>query len=222
MMSKNVYFITGIDTDAGKSIVTGVLARDMRARGERVITQKFIQTGNTGISEDIELHRRIMGIPLQREDLDGTTCPITFTYPASPQLAAEIDNREIDLSLVEKSTGKLLESYDTVLLEGAGGLFVPLTDTYSTIDYIADHRLPVILVTSPRLGSINHTVLTINELRRRDVEVRGVIVNRVPEDPGILIRDNLKMIEKFGKVEIIAQAGTGKGFIDDLGLRHIF
>ena len=93
----------------------------MRARGERVITQKFIQTGNTGISEDIELHRRIMGIPLQREDLDGTTCPITFTYPASPQLAAEIDNREIDLSLVEKSTGKLLESYDTVLLEGAGG-----------------------------------------------------------------------------------------------------
>lgn len=96
MISKNVYFITGIDTDAGKSIVTGVLARDMRARGERVITQKFIQTGNTGISEDIELHRRIMGIPLQREDLDGTTCPITFTYPASPQLAAEIDNREID------------------------------------------------------------------------------------------------------------------------------
>ena len=59
MISKNVYFITGIDTDAGKSIVTGVLARDMRARGERVITQKFIQTGNTGISEDIELHRRI-------------------------------------------------------------------------------------------------------------------------------------------------------------------
>lgn len=62
MISKNVYFITGIDTDAGKSIVTGVLARDMRARGERVITQKFIQTGNTSISEDIELHRRIMGI----------------------------------------------------------------------------------------------------------------------------------------------------------------
>ena len=56
MISKNVYFITGIDTDAGKSIVTGVLARDMRARGERVITQKFIQTGNTGISEDIERH----------------------------------------------------------------------------------------------------------------------------------------------------------------------
>ena len=161
MQSKKVYFVSGIDTDAGKSVVTGLLARDMNARNERTITQKFIQTGNTGISEDIELHRRIMGIPLQEVDLDGTTCPIIFTYPSSPQLAAEIDHREIDLSLVEKSTAKLLESYDTVLLEGAGGLFVPLTDTYSTIDYITDHHLPLILVTSPRLGSINHTVLSL-------------------------------------------------------------
>lgn len=197
MISKNVYFITGIDTDAGKSIVTGVLARDMRARGERVITQKFIQTGNTGISEDIELHRRIMGIPLQREDLDGTTCPITFTYPASPQLAAEIDNREIDLSLVEKNTGKLLESYDTVLLEGAGGLFVPLTDTYSTIDYIADHRLPVILVTSPRLGSINHTVLSLEACRARNIEVAELVYNLYPPTSREITEDTRRYLKQY-------------------------
>ena len=76
---KRAYFVTGIDTDAGKSIVTGVLARALSARGERVITQKFIQTGCDGLSEDIETHRRIMGIGLLPEDEDGTTCPIVFT-----------------------------------------------------------------------------------------------------------------------------------------------
>ena len=70
---KRAYFVTGIDTDAGKSIVTGVLARALSARGERVITQKFIQTGCDGLSEDIETHRRIMGIGLLPEDEDGTT-----------------------------------------------------------------------------------------------------------------------------------------------------
>ena len=104
MQSKKVYFVSGIVTDAGKSVVTGLLARDMNARNERTITQKFIQTGNTGISEDIELHRRIMGIPLQEVDIDGTTFPIIFTYPSSRQLAAEIVLREIDLSLVENSS----------------------------------------------------------------------------------------------------------------------
>ena len=110
---KKVYFVTGIDTDAGKSIVTGVLARDWAGRGRRVVTQKFIQTGCPGLSEDIETHRRIMGTGLLPEDLDGTTCPIVFTYPASPHLAAAIDSRRIDLSLIGKCTEKLLEKYLT-------------------------------------------------------------------------------------------------------------
>ena len=158
---KRAYFVTGIDTDAGKSIVTGVLARALSARGERVITQKFIQTGCDGLSEDIETHRRIMGIGLLPEDEDGTTCPIVFTYPASPHLAAAIDGRDIDLTLIGRSTEKLLQKYDTVLIEGAGGLYVPLLEAYQTIDYVAEHGLPVVLVTSPRLGSINHTLLSL-------------------------------------------------------------
>ena len=132
---KRAYFVTGIDTDAGKSIVTGVLAQALSARGERVITQKFIQTGCDGLSEDIETHRRIMGIGLLPEDEDGTTCPIVFTYPASPHLAAAIDGRDIDLTLIGRSTEKLLQKYDTVLIEGAGGLYVPLSEAYRTIAY---------------------------------------------------------------------------------------
>lgn len=169
----------------------------MRARGERVITQKFIQTGNTGISEDIELHRRIMGIPLQREDLDGTTCRLPLPTPPHRNWPPRSTTGRSTLSLVEKSTGKLLESYDTVLLEGAGGLFVPLTDTYSTIDYIADHRLPVILVTSPRLGSINHTVLSLEACRARNIEVAELVYNLYPPTSREITEDTRRYLKQY-------------------------
>lgn len=197
MEGKELYFVSGIDTDAGKSIVTGVLARTWREAGRRVTTQKFIQTGNTTVSEDIETHRRLMGIPLQPEDLDGTTCPLIFTYPSSPQLAAALDGREIDLSKVDRSSQILLTLYDTVLLEGAGGLFVPLTDTYSTIDYIAERNIPLILVTSPRLGSINHTVLSLEACRARGIEVAMVVYNLYPSTDAPIVEDTRRYLQQY-------------------------
>ena len=94
-MEKTI-FVSGIDTDAGKTYCTAWLANKLRAEGRSVITQKFIQTGCTGISEDILKHREIMGIEPQEVDKDGTTCPYVMTYPASPHLAAEIDHVVID------------------------------------------------------------------------------------------------------------------------------
>ena len=194
---KRVYFVTGIDTDAGKSYVTGMLARDWRAEGHRVITQKFIQTGCAGPSEDIELHRRIMGTGMLPEDLDFTTAPLRFTYPSSPDLAVRIDGRKLDLSLVEKSTNRLLEQYDTVLIEGAGGLMVPLDGLYTTLDYIVEHRLPVILVTNPKLGSINHTLLSLEMCRMRGVEVDFVAYNLCPETSPEITADSRQVIRAY-------------------------
>ncbi|WP_289825909.1 dethiobiotin synthase, partial [uncultured Duncaniella sp.] len=102
-MSK-AYFVSGIDTDAGKTYVTGYIARHLMDTGKRVITQKFIQTGNVGFSEDIELHRRIMGTGMLPEDIDHTTAPVIFSYPASAQLAARIDGKEIDLDVIDRAT----------------------------------------------------------------------------------------------------------------------
>lgn len=116
----NVIFISGIDTDAGKSYATGHIAKMLAAQGMKAITQKFIQTGCHDYSEDIELHRKIMGIPAAPQDIDHTTAPVIFSYPASAQLAARIDNSEIDLSLVAEATQKLARDYDVVLIEGAG------------------------------------------------------------------------------------------------------
>lgn len=197
---RRVYFVTGIDTDAGKSVVTGVLARDWRAKGINVITQKFIQTGCTdSISEDILTHRQIMGIDLTDDDLSGVSCPIRFTFPCSPHLAAMIDGRSIEIDRVQQSTQKLLESYDVVLLEGAGGLHVPLNEDVTTIDYIAEHDLPVIMVTSPRLGSINHTILSLEACRARGVEVAMLVYNNFPPTSDLITADTRIYLRNYLK-----------------------
>ena len=119
-MKENVFFVSGIDTNIGKSYATGFLAREWNKAGIRTITQKLIQTGNTDSSEDIELHRRIMGTGMLLEDRERLTMPEIYTYPCSPHLAEEIDHRPIDFARIEEATKELSRRFDTVLLEGAG------------------------------------------------------------------------------------------------------
>lgn len=192
-----VYFISGIDTDAGKSIVTGVIARTLLQKGVHVITQKFIQTGCVGISEDILKHREIMGIPPQEVDRDGTTCPYVMTYPSSPHLAAEIDRVEIDVERIHRSTEKLVAAYDVVLLEGAGGLYVPVSRQYLTIDYIQEYKHPLILVSSSKLGSINHTLMSLELCRLRGIEVAYVVYNDFPNDSEWIKNDSITIIRQY-------------------------
>ena len=181
-MTDNVYFVSGIDTNIGKSYATGYIARTWNSEGRRTITQKLIQTGNTGMSEDIELHRRIMGCGLLPEDREGLTMPEIFSYPCSPHLAAEIDGRPIDLAGIERATVELSRRYDAVLLEGAGGLMVPLTRQLLTIDYIARKGYPLIYVTSGRLGSINHFLLGLEAIRARRIRLHTVAYNLFPRE----------------------------------------
>lgn len=192
MKKNNIYFVSGIDTNIGKSYATGFLARLWNAKGIRTITQKFIQTGNTDMSEDIELHRKIMGTGLLEEDLNGLTMPEIFTYPCSPHLAAEIDKREIDFDKIEKATKTLSERYDAVLVEGAGGLMVPLTRELLTIDYIAKKDYMLVFVASGRLGSINHILLSLEAIKKRGIKLHTFIYNLYPECDDRIIREDTK------------------------------
>lgn len=106
-----------------------------------------------------------MGTGLLPEDEDFTTAPIIFSYPASAQLAARLDGKEINLDKVRQSSAVLASHYDSVLVEGAGGLMVPVTDDYFTIDYVKDEKLPLALVTNGVLGSINHTILSLEAIK---------------------------------------------------------
>ncbi len=199
-MKQQVYFVSGIDTDAGKSVATGFLARQWNKAGMRTITQKLVQTGSPegSYSEDIELHRRIMGVPFTDEDREGLTCPVLFSYPASPHLAARIDGRLIDFEQIERATDELSRRYDAVLLEGAGGLMVPLTDQCLTIDYIEQHRYPVVFVTSGKLGSINHTLLSLEALRKRNITLHTLAYNLYPgKDDAVIQEDTYTYLHTY-------------------------
>lgn len=192
-------FISGIDTDAGKSYATGWLAAQMMRQGLSVITQKFIQTGNHEYSEDIEVHRRLMGIGMQTVDKTHITAPVIFSYPASPDLAARIDGHKLDLNLVTEATRLLRTQYDHVLIEGAGGLMVPLIGEYLTIDYIREQNLPLILVTNSRLGSINHTLLALNTIATHHINLYAVIYNHHFDKDKLIADDTRQYVENWLK-----------------------
>lgn len=198
-MNGQIYFISGIDTDAGKSIATGFLAKTWNRQGIRTITQKFIQTGNKEVSEDIELHRRIMEWEFTEEDRQKLTMPEIFSYPASPHLASLIDKRPIDFDKIKNATQQLAKRYDAVLLEGAGGLMVPLTEELLTIDYVAQNRYPLIFVTSGKLGSINHTLLSLEAVKHRRILLHMLIYNLHPEEKELIDQDTRRYLKNYLK-----------------------
>lgn len=193
----NVLFLSGIDTDAGKTYATAFLARRFMEQGRSVITQKFVQTGCRDYSEDIAAHRRLMGINPLPEDLDHTTAPVIFTYPASAQLAARLDGREIDLVAIDNATKVLASRYDNVIIEGAGGLMVPLTDDFLTIDYVKSRNLPIVLVTNGILGSINHTLLSLEAIESRGITLDTVIYNTYYDSDKVIAADTLGFIRRY-------------------------
>ena len=203
------FFITGIDTDIGKTLATGLAARYLHRQGKKVITQKLVQTGQTGsVSEDILEHRRLMGIEPLPEDLPQSpanetppsgalTCPYIFTYPSSPHLAAALEKRSVDPAMITRATETLQKKFDILLLEGAGGFLVPLTPQLLLADYIERQQYPVILVTSGRLGSINHTLLTVEAIRRRNLSLACIIFNQYPLQDETISNNSLGLFRQI-------------------------
>ena len=181
-----ILFVTGIGTGVGKSVVTGELARRLREAGRDVITVKLVQTGNVGRSEDLELHRRLMGGVRFPEDDAGLTAPQVFSFPASAELAARLEGRRVDLRRIVRSVNACARRREIVLVESAGGLFVPLTAKMLAIDLAAKEHWPVVLVTNGLLGSVNQTLAAVDAMRRRGVAIRRIVYDWAPDvDPVI-------------------------------------
>jgi dethiobiotin synthetase len=197
MAKGRVFCITGIDTGIGKTIATGLIGRGLVENGVRVITQKAVQTGCETFSEDIARHRQLMGVALLPEDHSGQTCSYLYTTPCSPHLAARLENEIIDVTAITAATDRLRNGYEIVLLEGAGGLFVPLQEEYTLIDYFTDIGWPVILVTSSRLGSLNHTLASLEALRRRNLHLAGVVYNHDAHTQQHIADDSLNVISLY-------------------------
>ena len=191
-----IYFITGIDTDAGKTVVTGVLARYLKENGVNVITQKLTQTGCTGISEDILTHRALMKSDLLSEDYEALTCPYVFEFPSSPHLAAKRAGVVIDPELLTAATDELSKRFECVLVEGAGGLMVPISEDWNLVDYLVECNYPIILVTSGKVGSINHTLLTLEVCVNKGLNVVGLVFNHFSSTNEIITADTINLFRK--------------------------
>jgi len=137
------------------------------------------------------------------EDL-GLLNPINLKNPLSPNIAAVVEDVEININKIKESFQKLKESHEYLIVEGAGGVCVPIKTDYLMADLIKDLNLPCVLVTRPDLGTINHTILSVEYLRNKGILVKGVIINCIDELKNVpYYEETFKAIEEFGNIEII-------------------
>ena len=201
-------FITGTDTGVGKTFVTACLTTFLREQKMNPIPYKPIQSGaiKTGqglIAEDVEVYRKVLGFTDKQEKY----CSYALERPVSPHLAAKKEGRKISFEEIGGHFNALKNNHDFIVVEGAGGLGVPLIEEKDRIhltgELIQQLQLPILLVTHPGLGTINHTLLSVSYAKSLGIPVLGLIVNQWPEQPTEMAKDNIQMIEKLCQIPIL-------------------
>jgi dethiobiotin synthase len=180
-------FITGTDTDIGKTFISLILCRLLKFD-----YFKPIQTGvKTDISDSNYIHK--FGVKTHQESY-------VFNEPVSPNVAAEIENKEILIQNIK------LPKKEKLIVEGAGGLFVPINKNQKIIDIIVHFNIPVIVISEDRLGTINHTLLTLEALKNKGLNTLGFIMNRCKKNN---IQNNIKTIEQHSGIDCIGKIDDG-------------
>jgi dethiobiotin synthetase len=198
-------FVTGTDTGVGKTIIAGLLAGAFNKYGS-VITQKWVQTGCIGNSTDVDVHHSLSGISVDNE-LTAAVNPYCFTLASSPHLAAESEGGVIDPERIISAYHELANKFDYVFTEGAGGMLVPLTRTKMIIDIVAELSIPVVIVVDNKIGCVNHTLLTIEALRNRNIPIAGLIFNQKQQNilGNTITEDNPRIINQISNVPILGK-----------------
>ena len=171
-------FITATDTEVGKTMITGAIARLLRQAGKKVGVLKPVATGcrhdREGlVSADAEF---LAGCADTDYPLSVIT-PVCYKTPAAPLVSAAVERRAVDMEAIAAAYSYLAETCDVVLVEGIGGVLVPLTEDATILDLAAEMDLPTVIVARPDLGTINHTLLTLAAVRQAGLPVAGVVIN---------------------------------------------
>jgi dethiobiotin synthetase len=197
MKSKGI-FVTGTDTNVGKTWVSVRLVRELRCRGVDAVGMKPIECGGY---EDSQALLEASGTPgLTLEDIN----PVHFPEPLAPAAASE--PVEIDFEKLKQKFERLTAQHDFVVVEGAGGWLVPIDESRTVADLAAHFALPVLVVAANRLGVLNHTLLTVGAIRTTSLSCCGVFLNQLDPDGDLSSRSNAKMLEKnLDEVPLIDQ-----------------
>lgn len=198
---KRGVFVTGTDTEVGKTVVAGLIAAAARKRGLEVAVFKPMVTGLEQQAEaphDHEFLRLASGTSQGHDEIS----PYRFKMAASPHLAAQAEGAEIDKGALIGAAQKATESCDYLVCEGVGGLLVPLCEDFSVRNFACEVGLPLVIAARPSLGTINHTLLTIEAARSAGLDVKLVVFSIWPDNPGVIDLSNLETVEKVGRVEV--------------------
>jgi dethiobiotin synthetase len=205
-------FITGTDTGVGKTEVACALLAAARAAGRDVVALKPAQSGVVpGEPSDAERLRAAMGNALPLEEI----CPYSFAAPLAPAVAARLEGREISLAAILSRARALGAGHEAVLVEGAGGLLVPLTERATYADLAVALGLPVLVVARAGLGTVNHAALTVEALRHRGLTVAGIVLDRTLPDDDPSVAHNAAEIARLTGCEPIAVLP----YVSDIGRR---
>lgn len=198
-LPKNI-FVTGTDTGVGKTIVSAAIASNLTRAGRTVGVMKPVQTG-TVISGPTDLEF-VQSLVEDKSRLD-VSCPYMFPDPVAPLVASMLVGERIDLQTIRDSYSELNERNETVVVEGAGGLLVPIQEDYFMSDLALDLNIPLLIVTRPNLGTLNHTLLTLESAKRKGLEITGIVISDFPWDPGIPEQTNPELLLSMTGVNIL-------------------
>ncbi|HLY11871.1 MAG TPA: dethiobiotin synthase [Planctomycetota bacterium] len=201
------FLVTGTDTGVGKTLVSGALAAELARRHLPVGVMKPFATGARSVrgrlvSEDARFLKAAAGV----DDPLDLINPICLKPPLAPSMAAEVARKPIDLDKVWSAYTTLCARHSTLILEGVGGLLVPLLPGLTVADLAQKMRLPLLIVTRPSLGTLNHTALTVHVARSYGLSILGLVVNASqPARRGLAERLNPGALERFTRVPVLGE-----------------
>ncbi len=201
------YFITGTDTDAGKTYITCLLIEALRRAGHDAVGYKPFACGDR--RDPLALQQASGGV-LAVEEIN----PVFLKVPASPYAAALLENRSVDVEAGRNGFYTLAAKHAHVLVEGAGGWEVPLAGKDTLADFAVALGLPVIVVVNNKLGCLNHTLLTVRSIQQRGLKCAGVILNHAHDERDAASISNRRVLENFLDVPVLADVMHGETEID--------
>ncbi len=203
-MNHKGFFITGTDTEVGKTLVAAGLARALKQRGLDVGVMKPIESGCRWVDDALvpEDATFLKAVAESGDDLDLIS-PYRLEHPLAPSLAAEMEGRSISLDVIRDRYRTLEARHELTLVEGVGGLMVPLTTGLLVSDLIKLLDLPVLIVSRNTLGTINHTLLTVHHARSLKLDILGIILNQSSPSTDSSSQSNAREIENFAKTPVL-------------------
>jgi dethiobiotin synthetase len=195
-------FVTGTDTGVGKTIVAAAICAALAARGEQVAAFKPVVTGTDDAPGAWPPDHELLAASTSAGQTAADVTPITFKPPVSPHYAAELAGTEVDVDRVLAAAKLAADQADTLVCEGVGGLLVPLTPDYSVRDLAVELALPLIVVARTGLGTINHTLLTVEAARAAGLHVAGIVMTPWPAHPEPIEQSNRATVERLSGVQV--------------------